>query len=64
MEEDLKRARKEINRLAIESKSKIRGDIGTDNMQSSLKIVNELTLDKKRVEEELNFYKSKNKELE
>lgn len=55
LEEDLKRARKEINRLAIENKSKIRGDIGSENVKSSLKLMNEFQLDKKRLEEELNF---------
>lgn len=64
LEEDLKRSRKEINKLAIENKSKIRGDLGSDNMKSSLKLMNEFTLDKKRLEEEVHFYKSKNNELE
>jgi len=64
LEEDLKRARKEINKLAIENKSKIRGDIGSENVKSSLKLMNEFQLDKKRLEEELNFYKNKNHEYE
>lgn len=40
LEEDLKRSRIEINRLAIENKSKVRGDINSDNMKNSLKMVN------------------------
>jgi len=55
LEEDLKRARKEINRLAIENKSKVRGDIGSDSMKSSLKLMNEFQLEKKRLEEEVSF---------
>lgn len=55
LEEDLKRSRKEINRLAIENKSKVRGDVGSEHMKSSLKLMNEFQLDKKRLEEELNF---------
>lgn len=62
LEEDLKRSRKEINRLAIENKSKIRGDVGTDNVKNSLKLMNEFQLEKKRLEEELNFYKTKNQQ--
>lgn len=62
LEEDLKRSRKEINRLAIENKSKIRGDVGTDNVKTSLKLMNEFQLEKKRLEEELNFYKNKNQQ--
>jgi len=64
LEEDLKRSRKEINRLAVENKSKVRGDFGSDHMKSSLKLVNEFQLEKKRLEEEVNFYKSKTQELE
>jgi len=55
LEEDLKRSRKEINRLAIENKSKVRGDVGSEHMKSSLKLMNEFQLDKKRLEEELSF---------
>jgi len=64
LEEDLKRSRKEINRLAVENKSKIRGDIGSEHMKSSLKLVNEFQLEKKRLEEEVMFYKSKCQEME
>lgn len=64
LEEDLKRARKEINRLAVENKSQIRGDLVSGNMKSSLKIVNEFQLEKKRLEEEVSFYKHKNHNLE
>lgn len=64
LEEDLKRARKEINRLAVENKSKIRGDFDSDHMRSSLKLMNEFQLDKKRLEEEVNFWRGKAGELE
>lgn len=55
LEEDLKRSRKEINRLAIENKSGVRGDLGSDSMKSSLKLMNEFKLEKTRLEEEVNF---------
>lgn len=55
LEEDLKRSRKEINRLAVETKSQVRGDFNSENMKTSLKLMNEFTLEKKRLEEEINF---------
>lgn len=64
LEEDLRRSRAEINRLAIESKSRIRGDTNSDNVKSSMKMMNEFQLEKKRLNEELGYYKGKNTELE
>jgi len=64
LEEDLRRSRTEINKLAIETKSKIRGDTNSTNVKSSMKLVNEFQLEKKRLNEELIYYKKKNVELE
>lgn len=64
LEEDLRRSRNEINTLAIESKSKIRGDTNSTGVKTSMKMMNEFQLEKKRLSEELNFYKKKNVELE
>jgi len=55
LEEDLRRARKEVNRFAVENKSKIRGDLASGDMKSSLKLMNEFQLEKKRLEEELSY---------
>jgi len=41
LEEDLRRSRTEINTLAIQSKSKIRGDTNTTNVNKSMKMMNE-----------------------
>lgn len=64
LEEDLRRSRNEINTLAIESKSKIRGDTNSTGVKTSMKMMNEFQLEKKRLTEEMNFYKKKNAELE
>lgn len=64
LEEDLRRSRTEINTLAIQSKSNIRGDTNTTNVNKSMKMMNEFQLEKKRMSEELNFFKKKNGELE
>lgn len=64
LEEDLKRSRKEINRLAVENQSKVRGDFSSQHMKSSLKMVNEFQLEKKRLEEEVAFWKAKSGQME
>lgn len=64
LEEDLKRARKEINKLAIENKSQVRGDICSEGVKGSLRLMNEFQLEKKRLEEEVAFYRNRNHQLE
>jgi hypothetical protein len=63
LEEDLKKAKQQINRLAVENKSKIRGDEGSTKVKTSLKLMNEFQLEKKRLEEEVSFLKTQNKDL-